>query len=467
MLGLKQTQRLSPVLTQQLQQAIKLLQLSQLELTEAIEQELNENPVLELKEQDSQDERAEERTEEKAEEPPEEKDDMAEWLERYTASEESSSAGLGNYEDREYPDYENMVSKSTNLRDYLRWQVGLSDFTSDERVIAEWILENIDDNGYIAFPLSEISTVSGITVEDLEKVLLKVQKLDPPGVGARDVRECILIQYRQGTDRDPIFEDFLIKYFDLVEKGNLKDIQKRTGYPMELVRSIVEKVRSYDPKPGRNYGDESVFYVIPDVYVARKEGEFEVFLNEEDLPELRMNKHYIELYLNKSTNGEARKYIRQKVKQAEWFIKSLQQRQRTLFLVAKSILAFQLEFFEHGIKCLKPLILKDVAQDIGVHESTVSRITTNKYMSTPHGIYEMKFFFPTGIGKAEGNELSTNVVMDVIAEIVKGEDKSSPLTDDVIVTILKNKHNIKIARRTIAKYRDELHIASSRERKAQ
>ena len=464
MLGLKQTQKLSPILTQQLQQAIKLLQLSQLELAEAIEQELNENPVLELKEQDPQDERAEEKTEEIVEE----KDDMAEWLERYTASEElSSSAGQGNFEDREYPDYENMVSKTTNLRDYLRWQVGLADFTVDERIIAEWILENIDDNGYLAFPLAEISAVSGIAVEDLEKVLLKVQKLDPPGVGARDVRECMLIQYRQEVDKDPIFEDFLLKYFDLVEKGNLKDIQKKTGYPMELVRSIVEKIKGYDPKPGRNYGDESVFYVIPDVYVAKKEGEFDVFLNEEDLPELRMNKHYIEMYMDKTTSGDARKYIKQKVKQAEWFIKSLQQRQRTLYLVAKSIVAFQTEFFERGIKSLKPLILKDVAQDIGVHESTVSRITTNKYMSTPHGIYEMKFFFPTGIGREDGNELSTNVVMDVISEIVKHENKSNPLTDDEISVILKGEHNIKIARRTIAKYREELHISSSRDRKAQ
>lgn len=462
MLGLKQTQRLSPVLTQQLQQAIKLLQLSQLELLEAIELEINENPILEIKEGDT----PEERSEEKEEEPVEEKDDMTEWLERYSASEEIS-AEYANFEEREYPDYENMVSKGTNLRDYLRWQVGLSDFNPEERIIAEWILENIDDNGYLAFPLAEISNVSGYTIEQLEAILLKVQKLDPPGVGARDLRECILIQYKmRGDNKDPIFEDFIIKHFDLIEKGNLKDIAKKTGYPLELVRQIVDKVKEYDPKPGRNYGDDHVFYMIPDVYVAKKEGEFEVFLNEEDIPELRMSKQYIELYMNKNTNGDARKYIKQKVKQAEWFIKSLQQRQRTLYLVAKSIVAFQGEFFEKGMKCLKPLILKDVAQDIGVHESTVSRITTSKYMSTPHGVYEMKFFFPTGIGKEEGNELSTNVVMDIISEIVKGENKASPLTDDEVVTVLKQQHNIKIARRTIAKYRDELHIPSSRDRKS-
>jgi RNA polymerase sigma-54 factor len=466
MLGLKQTQKLSPVLTQQLQQAIRLLQLSQLELMEAIEQEINENPILEVKEeeatpQDQEGTESRDQEEAAAQDRAEEKDDTAEWLERYSASEDFS----GPEERGEYPDYENMVRKTYNLRDYLRWQAGLSDFSLEERIIAEWIIENIDDNGYLAYPLSEIAGVSGYTVEQLEAVLIKVQKLDPPGVGARDCKECILIQYRMEDENDPAFEEFVTNHFDLIEKGNIKEIAKKTGYSPEQIREMIEKVRDYDPKPGRNYGDEQISYIAPDVFIAKKEGEFEVFLNEEDIPELRMNRHYIELYLNKGTQSDTRRYIKQKVKQAEWFMKSLQQRQRTLYLVSKSIVSFQKEFFEKGIRCLKPLILKDVAQDIGVHESTVSRITTNKYMSTPHGIYEMKFFFPTGIGKEEGNALSTNVVMGLISEIVKNEDKASPLTDDEIVTILKDKHDIKIARRTIAKYRDELHIHSSRDRK--
>ncbi|MBA4417487.1 MAG: RNA polymerase sigma-54 factor [Syntrophus sp. (in: bacteria)] len=459
MLGLKQTQRLSPVLTQQLQQAIKLLQLSQLELMEAIEQEINENPILEVVEEAAPPEQEEAALPEQTEE----KDDATEWLERFSPSEEFVSQG----ERGEYPDYENMVRKTYNLRDYLRWQAGLSDLNPAERMIAEWIIENIDDNGYLAYPLSEISSVSGFTVEELERVLVRIQKLDPPGVGARDCRECILIQYRMEGIENPLFEEFITKYFELIEKGNIKEIAKKTGYLPELIRELLEKVRNFDPKPGRNYGDEQISYIVPDVYIVKKEGEFEVFLNDEDIPELRMNRHYMDLYMNKSTQGDTRRYIKQKVKQAEWFMKSLQQRQKTLYLVSKSIVFFQGEFFEKGIKQLKPLILKDIAQDVGVHESTVSRITTNKYMSTPHGIYEMKFFFPTGIGKDEGNILSTNVVMGLISEIVNNEDKTNPLTDDEIVTILKDKHNIKIARRTIAKYREELHIHSSRERRAQ
>jgi RNA polymerase sigma-54 factor len=457
MLELKQTQRLSPVLTQQLQQAIKLLQLSQLELAEAIELEIQENPILELIEKEPKEGPAEENTRE--EESASEKDDVAEWLERYSPSEEYTFQ-----EERERPDYENMVKKTLNLRDHLRWQAGLAELSPEERIIAEWIIENIDDNGYLAYPLSEIASASGYSEESLEAVLKKIQKLDPPGVGARDLRECILIQYEVRGDKDPIFEDIIRSFFDLFQKANLKELVKRTGYPVEKIKEVFEKVKEYDPKPGRNFADDFTAYVVPDVFVVKTEDGLEIFLNDDDIPDLKMNRYYIDLYLNKGTNSTTKNYIKKKITQAEWFIKSIQQRQKTLFLVAKSIVAFQEEFFDKGLRSLKPLILKDVAQDIGVHESTVSRITTNKYMSTPHGIYELKFFFPTGINKEEGRPLSTNVVMDLICEMVKEEDKKNPLTDDEIVTLLKDRHSIKIARRTVAKYRDALNISSSRER---
>jgi len=456
MLELKQTQRLSPVLTQQLQQAIKLLQLSQLELIEAIDLEIQENPILELIEKEPKEEPVEETT---REESASEKDDVAEWLERYSPSEEYTFQG-----ERERPDYENMVKKTLNLRDHLRWQAGLAEFNPEERIIAAWIIENIDDNGYLAYPLSEIASASGYSEEALEAVLKKVQKLDPPGVGARDLRECILIQYEIRGEKDPIFEDIIRSFFGLFQKANLKELVKRTGYPVEKVKEVFEKVKEYDPKPGRNFADDFTAYVVPDVFVVKTEDGLEIFLNDDDIPDLKMNRYYIDLYLNKGTNSTTKNYIKKKITQAEWFIKSIQQRQKTLFLVAKSIVTFQEEFFEKGLRSLKPLILKDVAQDIGVHESTVSRITTNKYMSTPHGIFELKFFFPTGINKEEGRPLSTNVVMDLICEMVKEEDKKNPLTDDEIVTLLKDRHSIKIARRTVAKYRDTLHISSSRER---
>lgn len=454
MLELKQTLRLSPVLTQQLQQAIKLLQLSRLELIEAIELEVQENPILDLEEKEPKEEQP-------VEEQTGDKDDVAEWLERYSPSE-----GYSPQEERERPDYENMVKKTLNLRDHLRLQAGLAELSHDERIIAEWIIENIDDNGYLAYPLSEISSTSGYTEEALEAVLKKIQKLDPPGVGARDLRECILIQYEVKGEKDPIFEDIIRSFFDLFHKTNLKELVKRTGYPVEKIKEVFEKVKEYDPKPGRNFADEFTAYVVPDVFVVKTEDGLEIFLNDDEIPDLKMNRYYIDLYLNKGTNSSTKNYIKKKITQAEWFIKSIQQRQKTLFLVSQSIVTFQGEFFEKGLRFLRPLILKDVAQDIGVHESTVSRITSSKYMSTPHGIFELKFFFPTGINKEEGRPLSTNVVMDLICEMIKEENKKKPLTDDEIVSLLKERHSIKIARRTVAKYRDSLNISSSRERGA-
>ena len=451
MLELKQTQKLAQqlVLTPQLQQAIRLLQLSQMELVEAIEEEIKENPVLEIEEEEGA---------EKAE--TQKKEEIAEWLERFTPSEEYVGR-----EEKDYPDYENMVKKVGDLRDYLRWQVGVSDFSRDERVWAEWIIENIDDNGYLASSLEGISEVCGIATELLETILCKVQKLDPSGVGARDLKECILIQYQEKGEKDPVFETVVNSYFELFRKMDLKEIAKKVGCPVEKIREVFEKIKGFDPKPGRNYESEQTIYVVPDVYVVKTEDGFEVLLNDEGIPELKMSRYYVNLHGDEKLNGDARDYIKKKIKQAEWFMKSLEQRQKTLYLVSKSIVDFQQEFFEKGVRCLKPLILKDVAHYIGVHESTVSRITTNKYMGTPFGVYEMKFFFTTGVGGDFGEAVSTNAVMDLITEIISEEDKKSPLKDEEIVALLKNQHTINIARRTVAKYREVLQIQSSRERR--
>ena len=450
MLELKQTQKLAQqlVLTPQLQQAIKLLQLSQMELIEAIEQEIKENPVLEVEEEHEEEGEAQK------------KEEMLEWLERYSPSEDFAAR-----EDKEYPDYENMVKKGSDLRDYLRWQVGLSDFSKEERVWAEWIIENIDDNGYLSSPLQEIFEMSGIPLESLEIVLKKIQKLDPAGVGARDLRECLFIQYENRGEKDPIFEDVLNHHFDLFRKMDLREIARKTGHSLAEIKEVVEKIKGFDPKPGRNYATEQPIYVVPDVHVIKGEDGFDVFLNDEGVPDLRMNKYYVELFVSDKLKGDTKDYIKKKIKQAEWFMRSLQQRQRTLYLVAKSIVDFQREFFEKGIRCLKPLILKDVANYVGVHESTVSRITSNKYMGTPSGVFEMKFFFTTGVGSENGDAQSANAVMDCISEIVAKEDKESPLKDEEIVALLKERFNVKIARRTVAKYREVLHIQSSRERR--
>ncbi|HPP05906.1 MAG TPA: RNA polymerase factor sigma-54 [Syntrophorhabdaceae bacterium] len=468
MLELKQTQKLQAVLTPQLQQAIKLLQMSQLELIEAIEQELKENPMLEIAEEKPADEEQESKDTElqsETEEAAFEKDDIEEFLERYSPSDDTSER-----EEKESINYENIVRKTSNLRDYLRWQAGLSDFSINERLIAEWIIENINDNGYLAYTLDEISKVSNYQVTELEAVLKKIQRFDPPGVGARDVKECILIQYEMKQEElkkepDPIFIDIVKNFFSMLQENNFKAVAKKSGYAIEKIKEVFDLIKTFDPKPGRNYSDEQAPYIIPDVYVVKTEEGFEVFLNEEDIPELQLNRYYMELNFDKNINSETKKYIKNKIKQAEWFIKSLKQRQKTLYLVAKSIVEHQLSFFEKGLKFLRPLNLKDIAKELNIHESTVSRITTNKYMSTPHGIYEMKFFFPSGINKDQGDMLSTNVVKDLIKELIEKEDRRNPLTDDEIVAILKEEKGINIARRTVAKYREILNIASSRARK--
>ncbi|MCX7965217.1 MAG: RNA polymerase factor sigma-54 [Syntrophorhabdaceae bacterium] len=465
MLELKQTQKLQAILTPQLQQAIKLLQMSQLELIEAIEQELKENPILEIAEEKTPEDESKETVLESETEEALEKEDLEEFLERFSPSDD-----FGEREEREAINYENIVRKTSDLRDYLRWQAGLSDFNTHERLIAEWIIENINDNGYLAYTLEEISKASGYEMNELEAVLKKIQRFDPPGVGARDLKECILIQYEIKQDElkrepDPVFLDIVKNYFHMLYENNLKTVAKKSGHPMEKIKEVFEEIKTFDPKPGRNFTDEQAPFVVPDVYVVKTDDGFDVFLNEEDIPELQLNRYYMGLNFDKKINDETKKYIKNKIKQAEWFIKSLKQRQRTLYLVAKSIVEHQLPFFEKGIKFLRPLNLKDIAAELNIHESTVSRVTTNKYMSTPHGIYEMKFFFPSGINKDRGEMLSTNVVMDLIKELIEKEDKQNPLTDDEIVAILKKDRGLNIARRTVAKYRDMLNIPSSRMRK--
>lgn len=465
MLELKQTQKLQAILTPQLQQAIKLLQMSQLELIEAIEQELKENPILEIVEEKPQGDAKENELENEKEGKEFEKEDVEEFLERFSPSEDFRER-----EEKEAINYENIVKKGSDLRDYLRWQAGLSDFNHHERLIAEWIIENINDNGYLAYDLDEISKVSGFTIDELETVLKKIQRLDPAGVGARNLKECILIQYELKQEElkkepDPIFIDIVKNYCHMLQENNFKTIEKKTGYPIEKIKEVFEEIKTFDPKPGRNFTDEQALFVIPDVYVVKTDDGFEVFLNEEDIPELQMNRYYMELNFDKKVDSETKRYIKNKIKQAEWFIKSLKQRQKTLYLVAKSIVEHQIPFFEKGVKFLKPLNLKDIAYELNIHESTVSRITSNKYMSTPHGIYEMKFFFPSGIIKDQGEMLSTHVVMELIKELIEKEDKHNPLTDDEIVIILKREKGLNIARRTVAKYRETLNIPSSRTRK--
>ena len=446
----KLTQRLQPLLTQKLKQALNLLILPKLELREAIEQELAENPILEVLEEETGETKEEEGTQE-----------LLEWLERYSPSDQPRRPP-----DEEYPSYENTLKEEMDLRGFLRWQVAVSDFEGEERLIAEWIIGEIDENGYLVSSVEEISSTCGYAVEDVERVLKKVQRLEPDGVGARDLKECLLIQYEAEGIEDPTVKAIILEYLDLLMKNDLRAISKALNVPLDEVKRAVERIKKYDPKPGRNYGKEEAIYVVPDVYVVKGENGLEVYLNDEDLPELRLNRYYVDLYLDGRVDAKTKRYIKNKIREAEWFIRCIRQRQKTLHAVAKSIVNFQKDFFEKGVKYLRPLTLKDVAREVCIHESTVSRVTHNKFMSTEQGLFEMKFFFSKGL-ESEDGQLSTSLVMDLIRQIVEGEDRRRPLTDDEIASILRERHKIRIARRTVAKYREALNIGSSRERRVE
>lgn len=449
MLELKQEQKLAPILTQRLQQAIKLLQLSRLELKQAIEQELKENPVLEIEEAE------EEKREEELQD-----EEMIELLQRYSPSEDYFE-----FEEREFPEYERAGRRNQSLKDYLRWQVSLSEFDGVERQVAEWVIESLDENGYLISSPEEIASYSGFELDVVKRTIEKMKRLDPPGVCARDLKECILLQYYASDDRDPLFELVLKRYFDLLKDGKLQDIAKKTGISLKKLKEIYERLKGFDPKPGRNFADESTVYVVPDVYVVKKDDGFEVVLNDDEIPELRISRDYVNLYMDSKTDPSTKKFIKAKIKQAEWFIRSIEQRKKTLLNVAKCIVKFQEDFFRKGPRYLKPLTLREVADELGYHESTISRITTNKYMGTPYGTFEMKFFFPQGVDRLGGDSISTETVMNLIKDLIQKEDKRRPLTDDEIARILKERFGIKIARRTVVKYREELGIFSSRKRR--
>ncbi|MCX8116550.1 MAG: RNA polymerase factor sigma-54 [Desulfobacterota bacterium] len=478
-LELKQTPKLVQqiVITPQLQQAIKLLQMTRLELVEMIQQEMRENPLLEEVEEEKEAANDGEPFEtEKAEEPPPvehtsevrgegegaEEFDWESYLENYNLL---PPARLAEPDEDERPSFENFVSKRTTLFDHLHWQLRLSNFTEEEQEIGTWIIGNLDDDGYLHASLEEYSQQTGIPLDKIEGVLKRIQEFDPVGVAARDLKECLLIQLRQVSPRDPIAERIVQEHLSLLKNRNYPALARRLGVSTERVSRAASLILRLDPKPGRAYGGEIAQEIIPDVYVYKLEGEYVVSLNDEGVPRLKVNPYYRRILTEGGrAQPEERKYIQEKLRSALWLIKSIDQRQRTIYKVAKSIVKFQRDFLDHGIQYLKPLVLRDVAEDIQMHESTISRVTHNKYMHTPQGIYELKFFFNSGIPSLRGEALASESVKSLLKEIIEQEDPRKPYSDEKLVQLLRER-NIHIARRTISKYREMMKILSSSERR--
>jgi RNA polymerase sigma-54 factor len=454
------------ILTPSLQQAIKLLPMSTLELSELLNQEMVENPMLE--EVPTEELQPVEAPAEKQEEKPKDKGD--------TWDDQDYEYFFGDYLDdgyrpktptevKELPPIENTLSTVSSLSDHLLWQLSMQTDDPLTRAIGEAIVGNLGDDGYLVATVDDLAGMGPWPTEDVERALRLIQGFDPVGVAARDLQECLLLQLRHvGLGGSPA-ERIVADHMRLLQNHQVPELAKKLGISVDELKQHIELIRHLDPKPGGRYNPSQSQYVIPDVYVVKVEDQYVAVLNEEGLPQLRISPVYRRLLDKGSGNtDETRAYVKDKFRSALWLIKSVEQRQKTIHKVATSIINFQRDFLDHGIEYLRPLVLRDVANDIGMHESTVSRVVTNKYMHTPQGVFELKYFFHSGIASSYGEAVSSVTIKQRIRKIIEQEDPRKPLSDSKIVGILQ-REGLDLARRTIAKYREELKIGTSNQRK--
>ncbi len=472
------------VMTPSLQQAIKLLQLNKLELIDELNQEVLENPVLEdLSVEDphftastvdsSEGNKTLEQLESGNDGKLDDNSDMnngkddklteAEWEQLLLDNREFRNYS---YEKKEMIALENIIrARASTLSEHLTWQLDMKRLTPDDHDIASEIIGNINDDGYLTVSTEEIADQIGCEPESVENILKIVQQFDPIGVGARDPRECLLIQIRESELKGALVEKIVMYYLPLVERNGYAEIAKRLDATLEEVQEAVSQLRRFEPKPGRSFSSQPSSYIIPDVFIEKVGNEYVITLNDQGIPRLRISNNYKTfLSYGKDASNKARQYVEQKYKSAMWLLRSIEQRRQTILKVSASILKLQYEFFEKGLAYLKPMVLRDVAEDIEMHESTVSRVSTNKYMQTPQGIFEIKYFFHSGLTSSSGDDISSLRVKEMIKDIVAHEDSKKPLSDQKIATMLK-KRGINIARRTVAKYREELKILPSNRRR--
>jgi RNA polymerase sigma-54 factor len=494
-LEIKQSLRLSQqlVMTPQLQQAIKLLQLNRMELAEVVNQEMMENPILEEMTEAPEGESASaadgstETVNPEAEQirdeeafikptPKEEqlvagKDDFnwESYVEEFNSS--SSSAPSMREINEELPSFENVLTKTTTLEDHLTWQLSMIAMNEEEKKLGETIIGNLSDDGYLNANLEDLAREAGVEVEDAEEVLKIVQNFDPLGVASRNLQECLAIQAKFMNPRQPLVEQIIAHHLGDLERKNYQSIAKALSVPLDKVIEATRLILEFEPKPGRSFHTSDTHYITPDIYVYKVGDEFVIVLNEDGMPKLRISPYYKSILASAQTgtdkdkNKVTKEYVQDKLRSAVWLIRSIHNRQKTIYKVTDAIVRRQRDFFEKGVQHLKPMILKDVASDIGMHESTISRVTTNKFVHTPVGIFELKYFFNSSINAADGSDaLASEAVKEKIRQMIQKEDVKNPLSDQKIVELLRAE-NIDIARRTVAKYRDMLGILSSGKRR--
>ncbi len=455
---LEQTQKL--VITPELQQAITLLQLSALELSQYLEEELMINPVLELAEEEEEGEAKEEKAEAEGQEP--EKEKGVDWEEYFQEQIEGEKPYVRKGEEEN--NYENYVPNTLSLQEHLLLQLGMIPLSPQEYLVGEFIVGNIDENGYLKGDLDEFSRLLGVSADVVDKALAIIQGFDPAGVGARSVKECLLLQLREREDSDPLTEVVIQEYLSQVADNRLRDIAQALGEDPARIQKIVDFLRSLDPKPGCSFGGgRETRYILPDLVVEKVKDDYVIIVNDTLLPRLTINAYYRSMLKRKDENAIST-FIKKRLDSALWLIKSIEQRRLTLYRVMDQIVTAQSQFFAKGIRCLRPLTLRDIADRLGIHESTVSRATANKYVQTPRGIFPLKFFFSSGVDTPGGGSVASSSIKDFLKELIEEENARKPLSDQKLADLLAA-NNIFISRRTVTKYREEMKIPASSRRK--
>ncbi|MEA1900338.1 MAG: RNA polymerase factor sigma-54 [Thermodesulfobacteriota bacterium] len=466
---LKLTQQL--IMTPQLQLSIKLLQFSRLELVEAIRQELEENPALEEVQDFADEESPAEQSEAVHDDTPaikevkiEEKINEAIDWDNYI-DEYNSTGKIFETEKKNALNFESFVARKESLNDHLLWQLLMTFPTEEEEKIGSLIIGNLNNDGYLDIPVEELINTSGSSSDKVNQVLSLIKTFDPTGVGSSDLKECLLMQAKHFKLNNTIVTDIIKNHINHLENKNYKAIASALKINIQEVILAVNIIKELEPKPGRTFSVEEPQYINPDIFVYKFEDDFLILLNDDGVPRLHVNSFYKQ-FAGRGGNlpDKAKAYLREKIRSASWLIKSIYQRQKTIYRVMESILKFQREFFEKGIAYLKPMVLRDVAEDIDMHESTISRVTTNKYAYTPQGLFELKYFFNSSINRINGDSIASASVQEKIRQIILNEDAGKPHSDDKIAQLLKES-NINIARRTVTKYREMMKLLSSNKRK--
>ena len=470
-LQLRLSQQLA--MTPQLQQAIRLLQLSTLELQQELQQALESNPLLEQidtheeidtrETQDSETLDTADALEQK--EMPEELPLDASWDTIYTAGTPSGTSG--DYIDDELPVYQGETTQT--LQDYLMWQVELTPFSDTDRAIPTSIVDAVDDTGYLTVPLEDILESMGdeeIDIDEVEAVLKRIQRFDPVGVAAKDLRDCLLIQLSQFDKTTPWLEEarlIISDHLDLLANHDFRTLMRVTRLKEDVLKEAVNLIQSLDPRPGQSIQTGEPEYVIPDVLVRKHNGHWTVELNSDSIPRLQINQHYASMCNNARNDGDSQ-FIRSNLQDAKWLIKSLESRNDTLLRVSRCIVEQQQAFFEQGEEYMKPMVLADIAQAVEMHESTISRVTTQKYLHSPRGIFELKYFFSSHVNTEGGGEASSTAIRALVKKLIAAENPAKPLSDSKLTSLL-SEQGIMVARRTVAKYRESLSIPPSNQRK--